>query len=255
MENTKLCQTSDSGIYNHIILHIPHSSSALPSCCEGLTVDDRLLIDYFTDELFSPDDDTHITPVVFPLCRIFCDVERLPHDPLEAKGLGISYMDIRTLDSEDKMRKHYDDEHKAFRLYSEHHERMSQLIIEKTSSYGDKVLLIDCHSFSSRPNRLNPNAQETSGIDICIGYNDDESNPRTYVLDTVKNHFLTCGYNVAVNTPFSNSKTFSTPASYHSLMIEVNKRLYMDEDTGERIETFSSLRRDICSLYTRLELR
>jgi hypothetical protein len=42
-------------------------------------------------------------------------------------------------------------------------------------------------------------------------------------------YFKSKGYKVGVNTPISNSEVFSVPKEYHSLMIEVNKRLYMDE--------------------------
>ena len=44
-------------------------------------------------------------------------------------------------------------------------------------------------------------------------------------------YFKSKGYKEGVNTPIFNSKTFSVSKEYHSLMIEVNKRLYMDELT------------------------
>ncbi len=36
---------------------------------------------------------------------------------------------------------------------------------------------------------------------------------------------------VGIITPFSNSKTFDVPIKYYSVMIEVNKRRYMDEES------------------------
>lgn len=57
---------------------------------------------------------------------------------------------------------------------------------------------------------------------------------------------------MGVNEPFSNSKTFNTPASYESVMIEVNKRLYMDEETLEKTEGFQVLHRQILDLYKKV---
>ena len=82
--------------YSCILLHIPHSSTAFPEGSnydfKDLDNEERLLIDYYTDELFMPDEEQYaVESIVFPYCRLYCDVERLINDPLEEKGLGISY--------------------------------------------------------------------------------------------------------------------------------------------------------------------
>ena len=41
----------------------------------------------------------------------------------------------------------------------------------------------------------------------------------------------------------------AVPVQYHSVMIEVNKRLYMDELTMEKTEGFYKLRQEIRALY------
>ena len=119
---------------------------------------------------------------------------------------------------------------------------MSKKIVEMSS----ELLLIDCHSFSSFPNLLNSNPPD---IDICIGYNDDETCPSTVVIESIARHFGSIGYKVGINTPFSNSKTFEVPTEYHTVMIEVNKRLYMKEETLEKTDGFMRLKDDIQSLY------
>lgn len=61
------------------------------------------------------------------------------------------------------------------------------------------------------------------------------------------------GYCVTVNTPFSNSKTVDTPAHYKSLMIEVNKRVYMYEnDLKKKMPEFYRLKAQMETLYYRL---
>ena len=234
--------------YEHILLHIPHSSTQFPENIKhtfsDLDVEERLLIDYFTDELFMPGEErVQIHSVVFPYCRLYCDVERLINDPLEESGLGISYSRwVSTVRSHEKSLRSFSSKENAFRLYVDHHANVAKMMVE----IGDTLLLIDCHSFSSQPNLLCGNPPD---IDICIGFNDDATCPNKVVIGNIKQHFNSCGYKVAINTPFSNSKTFEVPVKYHSVMIEVNKRLYMNEQTLEKTDGFYQLKADIQSLY------
>ena len=48
-----------------------------------------------------------------------------------------------------------------------------------------------------------------------------------------------------MNKPFSNSKTFNVPVNYHSVMIEINKRLYMDEYSLMKSDGFDKLKQQI----------
>ena len=234
--------------YHSILLHVPHSSTAFPDgcnvCFEDLDKEERLLIDYYTDELFVPDGEHNgIDSIVFPYCRLYCDVERLINDPLEKAGLGISYSRWVAVDQDSQRLRSFSTLHSAFRLYADFHTEASLRLLDMRGS----VLLVDCHSFSSIPNLLNQNSP--SYIDICIGYNEDETCPSKDVIDNIVQHFKSCGYRVGINIPFSNSKTFSVPTEYHTVMIEVNKKLYMNEDTLEKIDSFYRVKHDLQSLY------
>ncbi len=233
--------------YRSIVLHIPHSSICFPEysgyCFNDLNAEERLLIDYFTDDLFEPKQHTeNISSMVFPYCRLYADVERLINDPLEEEGLGISYCRRNTNSGTCRS---FSTKSSAFNLYADFHAEVSKLIVEQDCG----VLLIDCHSFSALPNMLNSNPPD---IDICIGYNDDETCPDQVILDSIAHHFLSLGYKVGINQPFSNSKTFAVPVKYHTIMIEVNKRLYMNEQTIEKTQGFARLQRDIQGLYEKL---
>ena len=238
--------------YEGILLHIPHSSTSFPSesthSFMDLDEEEKLLIDYYTDELFVlREQERNICSVVFPYCRLYCDVERLVNDPLEDKGLGISYR--RTVDSDylPFEERSFSRLNEAFKYYADFHADVSKRIVEMTCM--NKILLIDCHSFSALPNLLNLTPPD---IDICIGYNDDETRPYTKTIDNIVQFFKSLGYKVGINEPFSNSKTFPVPVEYHSVMIEVNKRLYMNERTLDKIDSFYKLKRDIQSLYNLL---
>lgn len=218
-------------LYDNIILHIPHSGILDPGGEPlELSPSEWLLVDKYTDELFGARVSCGIRSVVFPYCRLFCDVERLPHDPLEKAGIGVHYALERTIGTD----------REAFRLYEEHQHRLAQAILNG----GDHTLLVDCHSFSQRPNALQPDTSGFDDIDVCIGFNEDWSKPG-HAIDYLVGEFERRGYRVRINYPFSNSKAFEMPKRYHSIMIEVNKRVYMDEETGERGKGFLALQEAI----------
>ncbi len=242
-------------IPHRLILHIPHSGTEFydnqKPFARLFLEKARDLVDWYTDELFSPDEgDKRILPVVFPLCRTACDVERMTDDPLEEKNLGIIYDGGNPLGDRSGIVSTGDRNYAQVRRYDEyvgHHHRMENLILSNSGS-----LVIDCHSFSSGPTLLLPDSGAASKYDICIGFNEDRTRPDDKFIGTVCSHFEALGYKVGVNEPFSNSKTFSTPVIYKSIMIEVNKRLYMDEETLEKTEGFRILHRQILDLYEKI---
>lgn len=244
MEQKKESAWGEGLRFGNLLLHIPHSSTAFPEksgfSYQDLDEEERLLVDYYTDELFLPTQKAeHVGSMVFPYCRLYCDVERLVNDPLEEKGLGIAYCRKSGERCPDRR---FSSLRESFAYYADHHAAMSKEIVRMSGP----VLLIDCHSFSNLPTLLCSNPPD---IDICIGYNEDETCPNKNVLGSIVQHFKSLGYKVGVNEPFSNSKTFAVPVSYHSVMIEVNKRLYMDEQTLGKSEGFYQLQHDIHSLY------
>lgn len=244
-------------MYSTIILHIPHSSTVFGFADRdalGVLGEDFIrrsipLIDWYTDELFMPYNlDNKIVPVVFDTCRTLVDVERMCDDPLESRGLGITAFALfPKWQCEYGVRLTYEDDTRYMKKYLEHQHRLANLLVEHHNS-----ILIDCHSFSSGPTVLQPDANKNKDVDICIGFNEDRTKPSRETLELVKNHFQEKGYRVTFNVPFSNSKTVETPAKYTSLMIEVNKALYMGDGERGKGKCFDKVRRDIVSLYGKL---
>jgi N-formylglutamate amidohydrolase len=238
-------------MFESIILHIPHSSSNFDFAGQ-----DRFeslwrrqaepLIDWYTDELFTPYiTDERIIPLIFDTCRTLVDVERMCYDPLENKGLGITaYTLLQTNGILYKVRESQEEDIRYMKKYLDHQHKLAHLLVDHPNS-----LLIDCHSFSSKPTILQPDISKNQDVDICIGFNEDDTKPSDVVLALVADHFTDRGYKVSFNVPFSNSKTVETPARYTSLMIEINKSIYMDEDTLEKKGSFEKVREDVISLY------
>lgn len=108
---------------------------------------------------------------------------------------------------------------------------------------GDGDLLVDCHSFPS----------DLAGNSICIGFNEDSSKPDNAVLEMIATTFRCSGFeDVRSNEPYSNSLTPVRPITYHSVMIEVNKKAYMDEQTLLLHPGHLQVRKAIGELYRKL---
>ena len=263
--------------YRALVLNIPHASDNIPeefmpsqkwhqkeNSLRKYQEHAHYLIDYYTDELFAVND-RRIKPVVFDLCRTLCDVERMINDPLETKGYGIVCSKVMQYDpgatkcSVDYNPIKYANNKSLLLRYLDYQHRLATAIVKASCDrqYLNKnsVLLIDCHSFSSMPTALCDPGPAEEQMDICIGYNDDATLPSAGMIDLVVSHFEGFGYKVGRNTPFSHSKTVECPMPYHSLMIELNKRCYMNEQTLEKTEGFNQLKEVLHGLYEKLLYR
>ena len=205
--------------YKRIVLNEPHAS------VEGLydnqlsfwNIDERFIneivlkwTDWHTDFLFHGYKSENVRTVRFPYSRFIVDAERLWDDPLEQHGQGIVYKQFdgytRTVPEEN--------EKQLLGLWHWHQERLRDNLCEG-------ALLLDCHSFPS----------EMSDVDICIGYNEDWSKPNKGTIELAVSLFEDSGYKVGINEPYSNSETPDCPFAYQSMMLEVNKRAYMEDGT------------------------
>lgn len=196
--------------YTNIVLAIPHSGVERP---EGAFTDleanpvvarerDRFT-DWFTDELFSDARDG-ISSVQEPFSRYYCDVERLEWE--QDRICKHRLIDGTLVPASAR-----------HRMLAEWFEYRARLMVE--AARGERPLIIDCHSF---PSDLAPD------VDVCIGFNEDESRPSDDVLAAIAMIFEKAGFAAAFNSPYANA---IAPVGYvgHSIMIEANKRCYLDE--------------------------
>ena len=169
----------------------------------------------------------------------------MSYDPFEEKGLGITYYPcLITYMGAYKPRLIPERDSKVMQKYLDHQYRLASLLVQHHGS-----LLLDCHSFSSGATLLQPDAAKNRGIDICLGWNNDFTRPLDEILFIVEDYFKGKGYAVGLNMRYSNAKTVDTPANYNALMIEMNKKIYINERTLERTENFARVRKDIQGLY------
>ena len=220
--------------FDKIVLHIPHSSKKSFNTKNVWSGNILPHIDHwcdiFTDLLYKSTTDLNITSVIFPYTRFDCDAERLINDELEKIGQGIVYTKFegltRTITN--------DMESIAYKEYWKYQYNLASKITPTT-------LLIDCHSFPC----------ELSDIDICIGFNEDWSKPSPKIIEIIKNHFTELGYKVGINTPYSNSISPKMGFEYKSVMIEINKGIYLQNDTTPN-SNLAQINSQLNSLYKKL---
>ena len=200
--------------YNNIVLNIPHASVGGLGIARwdnkvALLSEVKRWTDWFTDLLFIPDNREGIQFITSDYSCFVVDVERLVNDPLEKIGQGIVYKMYNGLHRTFKG----NEEIEMFRYHAKYIRDLRLMLNEHS-------LLIDCHSFPS----------DLSDVDICIGYNDDWSRPTDFVIELCKSVFEKHGYQVGINTPYANAIAPETGYTYNSIMIEVNKRRYLNEN-------------------------
>lgn len=199
-----------------MILHIPHSSTLIPASYPKLdprSVD--LYTDHATDRLFEY---SGAERFVFPYSRFFVDVERFLDDPLEEEGHGWFY-------THDYHGNNYRDVPGGEELdyFTGWHSRI-RTHVEAELARRDRVVLVDCHSFGAWQV---PHASPESLPDVCIGVNDDGSTPGE-LRELVTRELNALGYRTVVNFPYPGSMKFSERPGFETVMIEVNKRVYLD---------------------------
>ena len=206
-----------------MILHIPHSAIKM---LDGVEVKDLIknqfmLTDWYTDELFYHES---AEPIVFPYSRFSVDVERLEeNDPMDKYGMGILYKN----DVFGYQIKRYNKD--CMNIYHDHHHKLNQTV-NKYLSYFEKVFIVDCHSFSDEHfDWTSPDLYTLP--DICIGV--DETQTPMALVNDLTTYFKQFFSDIRVNEPYSGTiipSWFVNNNNVCSIMIEVNKNLYMDGD-------------------------
>ncbi len=216
------------------IFHIPHSSSVLPSMKgyhSGLVDDEILkLTDWATERIF---DVPGTEKIIAEFNRIYCDVERFADDelePMSVYGRGFFY----TKTDNGKTLRENDIENKTYiyeNYYLPHHDRLNEVVNRKLATH-QHAIIIDCHSFSDLPFESDL-IKDDERPDICIG-TDDFHTP-SYLKNKIILYFEEKGYSVRENNPYSgtmvNSESYLKNKQIYSIMIEINRKLYMSNDT------------------------
>ncbi len=128
-------------------------------------------------------------------------------------------------------------------LYKPYHRALRRLVTRVHREFGAAVL-VDCHSM---PSAAGPK-DERPRADIVIGDRYGTSCVGA-VTDTIEQVLRGRGYSVSRNKPYAGgfiTEHYGNPAAgLHSVQLEINRGLYMDERRFERSATFASVAADL----------
>ena len=274
MDGTKITCVSVPGVLSYrdalsppapVVIDSPHSGTEYPDDFGSVVPRDilRRAEDMYVDELFesAPTHGAKIIAALFP--RSYIDPNRsledldpaLLADPWPGmtrsgekvrQGYGLIWRlcppDSRMYQeklSSDTVRRRID------RYWKPYHQHLGQAIDEVHRSF-DAVWHLNCHSMPSRflVGAFN-GAQQP---DFVLGDRDGTTCApefTTLVHDTLRD----LGYRVRINDPYKGVeivRAYSNPAARrHSVQLEINRAIYMNEETFERLDSFNELKANI----------
>ena len=188
---------------------------------------------------------------MFPVSRLVVDPEHLLDDHQELMRqvvIGITYtrgslrQPLREQPTQRKRQELLE------RYYIPHHQKLTDAV-EESILADDHCLIIDGHSFPALPLPCELN-QTAFRPDFCLG-TDDFHTPEGLVAK-VEKILENCGYSTARDQPFSGTivpmKHYRKDKRVQSLMIEINRWLYLAEDysvDSERVEALIEILRRV----------
>ena len=252
-----------------IIFNSPHSGSVYPGeFLRASRIDLAALRrseDSFMDELIG-----HLSDRGFPVVRVnfprsYVDVNREPYelDPRMFTGRLPSFANTRSMrvagglgtiprvvgDGQEIYRERISVEDALGRidqLYKPYHRALRRLINKAHQTFGT-VILVDCHSMPS----VGVSRDEPKRPDIVIGDRYGTS-CAPLLPDVVEEVLSGRGYSIGRNKPYAGgfiTEHYGNPASgLHTIQLELNRAIYMDERRRERGARFAQVLADFATL-------
>jgi len=252
-----------------IIFNSPHSGSVYPD--EFLSVSRidlpalRRSEDSFMDELIGGLSDRGFPTVRVNFPRSYVDVNREPYelDPRMFSGRLPSFANTRSMrvagglgtiprvvgDGQEIYRERLSVDDALARieaLYKPYHRALRRLINKAHHTFG-RVVVVDCHSMPS----VGVSRDEPRRPDVVIGDRYGTS-CSPMLADMVEETMSRLGYSVGRNKPYAGgfiTEHYGNPASgLHTIQLELNRAIYMDERRRARSARFAQVASDFLVL-------
>ncbi len=254
-----------------LVLDSPHSGVQFPADFDAVVseFDLRDGEDCFVDELYMPATELGVPLLAAQTPRTYLDANRHAgdidlelieggvwphaHVPSGKAGIGKSLI-WRTLDDGRAIygRKLKVNEvlGRIERCHVPYHRVLRDLMDRARARFGS-VYHLNCHSMKSVAGKMGEGGEGTTRADFVLGDRDGTTCDPAFT-EFVRATLAAMGHSVKVNDPYKGVelvKAYSNPvAGRHSLQLEINKRLYMDEDTRQRNAGFEPLQRKLQAL-------
>ena len=253
-----------------LVLDSPHSGTCMPvdfgSVLRG--VDLREGEDCFIDDLYLPATERGIPLLAALFPRTYLDPNRHAGD-IDLDLLDAPWPDAyvpsgkarigkalvwRTLDDGrpiyDRKLTVQELRQRIARCHSPYHQALRGLLDGAYARHG-VVYHLNCHSMNAVSGVMGEGGAGQSRADVVLGDRDGTTCAPAFT-SFVRDVLAARGYEVKVNDPFKGVelvRAFANPvAGFHSLQLEVNKRLYMDEATLQVHAGFATLQADLMAL-------
>ena len=258
-----------------LVLDSPHSGSRMPADF-GAALSEHDLRDgedAFIDELYLPAADMGIPLLAAQFPRTYVDVNRhaadvdleliegaWPHEhqPSGKARLGKALL-WRTLDDGRPIygRRLTVQEVAARieRCHRPYHDTLRRLMDAAHARFG-RVVHLNCHSMNAVSGAMGEGGPGVARADFVLG-DRDGTTCAPALTAAVQDYLQGLGYEVKVNDPFKGVelvRAYSDPLrERHSLQVEINKRVYLDPDTGLKLPHFAVLQQQLMELLRRLQ--
>jgi N-formylglutamate deformylase len=254
-----------------LIVEVPHAGLVVPSDIKAQTTlsHDNILrdADMYVDELYAAAPQYGATLLSTKLSRYVVDLNRAEDDvdprivsgsvavntaaqprgviwTITTEGKSVFKQPLTPIELEQRLKTYY-------RPY---HQTLLRLIREDKTHFGYSVILA-AHSMPS----VGRQEHRDSGVkraDIVPG-TQGRSTADKRLIDLVDTHFRSGGLSVMHDDPYSGgftTKFYGTPGSnQHAVQIEINRALYMNETTFEKIEpNFTELKKLLTALVEKM---
>ncbi|MBL8362880.1 MAG: N-formylglutamate amidohydrolase [Rubrivivax sp.] len=141
--------------------------------------------------------------------------------------------------------------------HAPYHATLRSLLDAAHADFG-VVWHLNCHSMNAVSGAMGEGGAGRIRPDIVLGDRDGTTCDADFT-EFVRGHLAALGYDVRLNDPFKGVelvRAYADPAAgRHSLQIELNKRLYMDETTRERNGHFPVLQAQLMGLLEAIAAR
>ncbi|MBT1187705.1 N-formylglutamate amidohydrolase [Streptomyces sp. CJ_13] len=225
-----------------VILHVPHSSRAVPAAVRaGILLDDRALeteLDHITDAhtariAAGAAEAARVTPWRFEnrLSRLVIDPERFPDEREEmlARGMGAVY--TRTTHREPLRPADFDGLPLIERYFHPYARALTDAVEERLAAVG-RAVIIDVHSYPTKalPYELHGDGPRPP---VCLGTDAFHTPPA--LLDAARRAFAGFG-GTGLDSPFAGTyvplRHYGKDPRVSALMVEIRRDLYMSEPGG-----------------------
>jgi N-formylglutamate deformylase len=263
-----------SGAAVPLVLDSPHSGTEYPDDFDCVVPREllRRAEDSYVDELYGSGPDFGATLIAARFPRSYIDPNRSlldidtsllaaawPGPAIASRktqlGIGLIWRVLDTGEAIYGRKLSVDEVKRRIVRYHQPYQRAVKDALDQAHDHFGGVWHLNLHSMPAVSSGISEEGPGKPRADFVLGDRDGSTcEPEFTVL--VAETLRGLGYEVKINDPYKGVelvRAFSDPkAGRHSLQVEVNRRLYMDEGTREKTAGFGRLKGDLDKLLVRV---